>query len=168
NKTGEATTMKITVGGEDGQPGDPTIAAMLGYDPAGVQNMTQTAGAQSTKLNMNGIEIKSDSNSVSDAIQGVTLDVTALGSSTLTVSKDTSAISTAVNDFVKAYNELNKTIGGLTAFNTETGKGAILQGDASVRSIQSQLRRQISTVMEGTGGKLNSLTQIGIGFQQDG
>lgn len=168
NKTGEATTMKITVGGEDGASGDPTIAAMLGYDPAGVQGMTQTAGAQSTKLTMNGIEIKSDSNSVSEAIQGVTLDVSAIGSSTLTVSKDTSAITTAVNDFVKAYNELNKTIGGLTAFNTETGKGAILQGDASVRSIQSQLRRQISTVMEGAGGKLNSLTQVGIGFQQDG
>jgi len=168
NKTGEATTMKLSVGGEDGQPGDPTIAAMLGYDPAGVQNMTQTAGAQSTKLNMNGIEIKSDSTSVSEAIQGVTLDITATGSSTLTVSKDTAAITTAVNDFVKAYNELNKTIGGLTAFNTETGKGAILQGDASVRSIQSQLRRQISAVMEDTGGKLTSLTQIGIGFQQDG
>ena len=168
NKTGEATTMKITVGGEDGAAGDPTIAAMLGYDPAGVQNMTQTAGAQSTKLNMNGIEIKSDSTSVSEAIQGVTLDVTAIGSSTLTVTKDTAAITTAVNDFVKAYNDLNKTISGLTSFNTETGKGAILQGDASVRAIQSQLRRQISTVMEGTGGKLNSLSQIGIGFQQDG
>lgn len=168
NKTGEATTMKISVGGEDGQPGDPAIAAMLGYDPAGVQNLTQTAGAQSTRLNMNGIEIKSDSATVTDAIQGVTLDVTALGSSTLTVSKDTAAISTAVNDFIKAYNDLNKTISGLTAFNTETGKGAILQGDASVRSIQSQLRRQISAVMEGAGGKLTSLTQIGIGFQQDG
>lgn len=168
NKTGEATTMKITVGGEDGAAGDPTIAAMLGYDPAGAQGMTQTAGAQSTKLTMNGIEIKSDSNSVSEAIQGVTLDVTAIGSSTLTVSKDTGAISGAVNEFVKAYNELNKTIGGLTAYNAETQKGAVLQGDASVRTIQNQLRKQISTVMEGTGGKLNSLSQIGIGFEKDG
>ncbi|WP_229491453.1 flagellar filament capping protein FliD [Massilia sp. HP4] len=168
NKTGEATTMKISVGGEDGAAGDPTIAAMLGYDPAGVQNMTQTAGAQSTKLNMNGIEIKSDSNSVSEAIQGVTLDVTAIGSSTLTVSKDTAAITASVNEFVKAYNELNKTIGGLTAYNTETEKGAVLQGDASVRAIQSQLRKQISAVMEGTGGKLTSLSQIGISFQKDG
>lgn len=168
NKTGEETTMKITVGGEDGEPGDPTIAAMLGYDPAGVQGMTQTAGAQSTKLNMNGIEIKSDSNSVSGAIQGVTLDVSAIGSSTLTVSKDTAAISSAVNEFVKAFNDLNKTIGGLTAYNAETQKGAVLQGDASVRAIQSQLRKQISTVMEGTGGKLTSLSQIGIGFEKDG
>lgn len=168
NKTGEATTMKISVGGEDGQPGDPAIAALLGYDPAGVQNMTQTAGAQSTLLNVNGIEVKSDSTSVKDAIQGVTLDVSAVGSSTLTVSKDTSAISTAVNEFVKAYNDLNKTIGGLTNYNAETKKGGILQGDSSVRAIQSQLRKQISSVMEGTGGKLNSLSQIGISFQQDG
>ncbi len=168
NKTGEATTMKITVGGEDGAAGDPAIAAMLGYDPAGTQGMTQTAGAQSTKLNMNGIEIKSDSNTVSEAIQGVTLDVSAIGSSTLTVSKDTAAITSSVNEFVKAYNELNKTINGLTAYNTETQKGAVLQGDASVRAIQSQLRKQISTVMEGTGSKLTSLSQIGIGFQKDG
>lgn len=168
NKTGEATTMKISIGGEDGSSGDPAIAAMLAYDPAGVQNMTQTAGAQSTKLNMNGIEIKSDSTTVTEAIQGVTLDITALGNSTLTVSKDTAAITSSVNEFVKAYNELNKTINGLTAYNAETSKGAILQGDASVRAIQSQLRRQISTVMEGTGGKLNSLSQIGIGFQKDG
>lgn len=168
NKTGEATSMKIGVSGEDGSAADPAIAALLGYDPTGVQGMAQTAGAQSTLLNMNGIEIKSDSTSVKDAIQGVTLDVSAVGSSTLTVTKDTGAISTAVNDFVKAYNTLNSTMSGLTKYNAETKKGAVLQGDASVRAIQSQMRRQISAVVEGTGGKLNSLSQIGIGFQQDG
>jgi flagellar hook-associated protein 2 len=168
NKTGEATSMKIGVSGEDGSAADPALAALLGYDPTGVQGMSQTAGAQSTLLNMNGIEIKSDSTSVKDAIQGVTLDVSAVGSSTLTVTKDTGAISTAVNDFVKAYNTLNSTMSGLTKYNAETKKGAVLQGDASVRAIQSQMRRQISAVVEGTGGKLNSLSQIGIGFQQDG
>jgi len=168
NKTGEATTMKIGVGGEDGQPGDPAIAALLGYDPAGVQSLTQTAGAQSTLLNMNGIEIKSDSNTVTGAIEGVSLDVTAIGSSTVSVDKNTSAISTAVNDFVKAYNELNKTISALAGYNAETKTGGVLQGDASVRSIQSQLRRQLGSVMEGTGSKLTSLSQVGISFQQDG
>jgi flagellar hook-associated protein 2 len=168
NKTGEATSMKIGVSGEDGSAADPALAALLGYDPTGVQGMAQTAGAQSTLLNMNGIEIKSDSTSVKDAIQGVTLDVSAVGSSTLTVTKDTAAIGTAVNDFVKAYNTLNSTMSGLTKYNAETKKGAILQGDASVRAIQSQMRRQISAVVEGTGGKLNSLSQIGIAFQQDG
>ena len=167
-KTGEATSMKIGVSGEDGSAADPALASLLGYAPAGAQGMTQTAGAQSTLLNMNGIEIKSDSTSVKDAIQGVTLDVSAVGSSTLTVTKDTAAISTAVNDFVKAFNTLNSTMSGMTKYNAETKKGGVLQGDASVRAIQSQMRRQISAVMEGTGGKLNSLSQVGISFQQDG
>jgi len=168
NKTGEATTMKVSVGGTNGEAGDPAVAALLGYDPAGVQNLTQTAGAQSTRLNMNGIEIKSDSTTITGAVEGVSLDVTALGSSTVTVSKNTAAISTAVNEFVKAYNDLNKTISGLTGYNAGTKTGGVLQGDASVRSIQSQLRRQIGSVMEGSGSKLNSLSQIGISFQQDG
>jgi flagellar hook-associated protein 2 len=168
NKTGEATSMKVSVAGEDGAAADPALAALLGYDPAGAQGMTQTAGAQSTLLNMNGIEIKSDSTTVKDAIQGVTLEINGLGSSTMTVSKDTAAISTAVNEFVKAYNALNTTMSGLTKYNAETKKGGVLQGDASVRSIQTQMRRQISEVMEGTGGKLTSLSQIGIAFQQDG
>ena len=168
NKTGEATTMKIGVGGVDGAPGDPAITALLGYDPTGVQNMTQTMGAQSTVLNMNGIDIKSDSTTVTGAVEGVSLEVSALGSSTVTVSKDTAAMSTAVNNFVKAYNDMQKTISGLTSYNAETKTGGVLQGDASVRSIQSQLRRQIGSVMEGTGGKLNSLSQVGISFQQDG
>ncbi len=168
NKTGESSAMKITVDGVDGQQGDPAIADLLSYDPAGTQKLTQTSGAQSTLVNMNGIEIKSDTTSVKDAIQGVTMDVSGVGSTTLTVTKDTAPISTAVNDFVKAYNELNKTINGLTAYNAETKSGAILQGDASVRSIQSQLRRQISSALESSGGKLTSLSQVGITFQRDG
>jgi flagellar hook-associated protein 2 len=168
NKTGEATSMKIGVTDENGAAGDPALVALLGYDPAGAQGMIQTTGAQSTLLTMNGIEIKSEDTSVKDAIQGVTLDVSAVGSSTLTVSKNTAAISTAVNDFVKAYNDLNKTIGGLTKYNADTQKGGVLQGDSGVRAIQSQLRKQISSTLEGTGGKLNSLSQIGVTFQQDG
>lgn len=168
NKTGASSTMKISVGGVDGQPPDPAIAALLGYDPAGVQGLTQTSGAQDTKLTMNGIEVSSKSTTVTDAIQGVSLDVSALGSSTLSVTKDTKTVSDAVNAFVKAYNELNKTISGLTAYDAENKKASVLVGDSSVRSIQSQLRRQLGAEVEGLGGKLTNLSQVGISFQKDG
>jgi flagellar hook-associated protein 2 len=82
NKTGEKSAMKIGVDGVDGQPPDPAIASLMGYDPGGVQGLTQTSGAQNTKLTMNGIEVTGNSATVTDAIQGVSLDVSALGSST--------------------------------------------------------------------------------------
>jgi len=168
NSTGEKSSMKIGVDGVDGQPADPAIAALMGYDPGGAQGLTQTSGAQDTKLTMNGIEVTSKSTKVADAIQGVSLDVSTLGSSTLTVSKDTAKVSESINAFVKAYNTLNSTISGLTGYNAETKTGGALQGDSSVRSIQSQLRRQLSATVEGLGGKLTTLSQVGISFQKDG
>lgn len=168
NKTGEKSSMKIGVDGVDGQPGDPAIAALLGHDPGGVQGLTQTSAAQDTLLNMNGIDIRSNSTTVTEAVQGVSLDITAVGSTTLNVTRDTAAVSTAVNNFVKAYNDLNKTITSLAGYNAETKTAGVLQGDASVRSIQSQLRRQLGASVEGLGGKLTTLSQVGITFQKDG
>lgn len=168
NSTGAKSSMKISVDGVDGQPADPAIAALMGYDPAGTQGLTQTSGAQDTKLTMNGIAVSSKSTTVADAIQGVSLDVSTLGSSTLTVSKDTTSVSDSINAFVKAYNTLNSTIAGLTSYNADTKAAGALQGDASVRSIQSQLRRQLTTTVEGLGGKLTNLSQVGISFQKDG
>jgi flagellar hook-associated protein 2 len=168
NKTGSSSTMKISVSGDGVNGPEPAVASLMGYDPAGVQGLTQTTGAQDTKLTVNGITVTSKSTSVSDAIQGVSMDVSALGSSTLTVSKNTGAVSDAINAFVKAYNDLNKTISGLTGYNADTKTGGPLQGDASARSIQSQLRRQLGTTVEGLGGKLTNLSQVGISFQKDG
>ena len=168
NKTGANASMKISVDGVDGQSADPGIAALLAYDPAGVQQLNQTSAAQSTLLNVNGIPVTSSSNNVADAIQGVTLNVTSVGSTTLTVNRDSASVTDAVNAFVKAYNDLNKTISGLTAYNPETKTGGPLQGDATVRSIQSQLRKQLGNTIPGLGGKLTSLSQVGIAFGKDG
>lgn len=168
NNTGSKSSMKISVSGDGDAKPDAAIASLMGYDPAGAQGLTQTSGAQDTKLTVNGIAVTSKNKSVSDAIQGVSLDVSSLGSSTVAVSKNTSAVSDAINAFVKAYNSLNSTISSMTGYNAETKAAGALQGDASVRSIQSQLRRQLGTTVEGLGGKLTNLSQVGISFQKDG
>jgi flagellar hook-associated protein 2 len=166
--TGATSTMKIDVSDGSGGAGDAQLAAMLAYDPAGTQNLNQTSAGQSTLLNVNGIQVTSASNTVTDAIQGVTLNIAKTGSSTLTVAKDTKSVSDAVNAFVKAYSDLNSTIKGLTAYNPDTKKGAPLQGDATVRSIQSQLRTQLGTSITDSGSDLTTLSQVGISFQADG
>ena len=168
NNTGSKSSMKISVSGEGDANPDAAIASLMGYDPGGAQGLTQTSGAQDTKLTVNGIAVTSKNKSVSDAIQGVSLDVSSLGSSTVAVSKNTGAVSDAINAFVKAYNSLNSTISSMTGYNAETKAAGALQGDASVRSIQSQLRRQLGTTVEGLGGKLTNLSQVGISFQKDG
>lgn len=166
NKTGEKSSMKITLSGENGAAADPALQALLGYDPGGAQGMKQTSAAQSAKLDVNGVLVTSDTNNITGAIQGVTLDVNQTGKSNVTIAKDTNAVKTSVEAFVKAYNTLNSTMKSLTSYDPETKKGGPLVGDSTVRSVQTQLRGLLGGAVG--EGKLTTLGQIGISFQKDG
>jgi flagellar hook-associated protein 2 len=165
NKTGQASSMKVSVSGD----GDPALQALLGYDPttAASQKLTEATSAQNAVMTVNGITINSQTKSVTDAIQGVTLNANKVGSTTFTVSKDTNSVTSTVNDFVKSYNELNTTLKSLSGYNAATKEAGILLGDATLRSLQVDLRQAI-TAPNANAGALKSLTDVGITFQKDG
>jgi len=163
SNTGVSNSFKITASGGDG-----SINSLLGYDPEGTQNLSQSLAAQNANLTVNGIAITSASNTVSEAIQGVTLTLksTTTTSVNLTVARDTPAINTAATGFVDAYNALASQIKSRSAYGTD-GKGAgSLAGDSTLRIMQEQLRGIFNT--PATGGTLASLGQVGIAFQRDG
>lgn len=168
NKTGVTSSMKITVTRPPTAPANTALSDLLAYDPAGTQNLTQSTAAQNAALTVNGIAVTSATNSVSEAIQGVTLNVAKVGSTTLAVARDTASVQSAINDFVKAYNDLNKTTGMLTSYDPATKRAGPLLGDASVRTIQSQVRSVLTSALSGQSGSLNTLAQIGISLQKDG
>lgn len=161
NKSGEAGSMKITVEGE------AAIGDLLSYDPAGTKKMQQTSAAQDALLTVNGVDIRSDKNDVTGAVQGVTLNVLKTGTSTINVTRDTAAITTSINAFIKAYNDLTKTLSDFTAYNPETRKGGVLIGDSTVRSIQTGMRNMLNKALDNPGG-MRHLSDAGISFQKDG
>lgn len=163
SSSGVTNSLKITTSGGDG-----TINSLLGYDPAGTQNLTQTLAAQNAGLTVNGIAITSASNTLTDAIQGVTLTLkgTTATANTLTVARDTTAIGTAVTGFVDAYNALASQIKSRSAYGTDGKNAGALAGDGTLRLMQEQLRGIFNT--PATGGSLTTLTQVGIAFQTDG
>ena len=161
--SGVSNSLKITTSG-----GDAAIDSLLAYDPAGTQNLTQTLAAQNANLTVNGIAITSASNTVSGAIQGVTLTLknTTATPDSLTVARDTSAINSAASSFVDAYNALASQIKSRSAYGTSTSAGGALAGDGTLRAMQDQLRNIFNT--PASGGTLTSLAQVGIAFQSDG
>jgi flagellar hook-associated protein 2 len=168
NKTGENASMKISLSGDGSNPPDAALSSLLSYDPAGSQSMQQTTAAQDTKLTVNGIAVSSHSNTVSEAIQGVSLTVNQVGSTSLNVARDTNSVKTSLQGFVKAYNELNGALKKLTAYDPETKKAGALQGDPTAQSMQAQLRRMLSGQIGGLSGSLTNLGQVGISFAKDG
>ncbi len=167
--TGVSSTMKISLAGSGGNPPDPALEALLAYDPAGVQNLSQKAAAADTRATVNGIAVTSSGTSIGGAIAGVNISALKVGSSTLNVSKDSSTLTTSVNGFVKAYNELSNQITSLGGYNADTKSGGPLLGDTTLRNLQAGIRRQLSTSITGLRGtNLTNLSQIGISFQKDG
>ncbi|MDP2808813.1 MAG: flagellar filament capping protein FliD [Rhodocyclaceae bacterium] len=160
--TGATNSLKITVS-------DSSLDAFA-YNPTGTKNMTETVAAQNASLTVDGIALSKASNTVTDAIDGVTLTLSKVTTSalTLTVSRDTSSVSSAVSAFVKAFNDTQKTIKELTAYNASTKQASVLTGDSTLRNIQSQLRNILNTPLTNAGGGLTTVSEIGISFQKDG
>jgi flagellar hook-associated protein 2 len=164
DSNGASNSLKISVSG------DAAIDSLLAHDPAGTQNLSETATAQNASFKVNGVAVSKSSNTVSDVVPGVTLNLNKVTTSpaTLTVAHDTTSITSSINSFVKAYNDLASTLKNVSAYNATTQQGAILQGDATVRSLQTQLRGIIGTAVAGTPGDLTTLSSVGVAFQKDG
>ena len=161
---GASHSAKITVSG------DAAISGLLAHDPAGTQNLAETVTAKNANLKVNGVAVSKDSNSVSDVIHGVTLNLLAVTTTPvkLTVARDTSTISTSVASLVKAYNDMVAVFKTETSYDAAAKKGATLQGDFTVRNLQAQMRSILGSAVSGTSGALNTLSDVGVSFQKDG
>lgn len=173
NVSGTANALKITVQNDgDSDNVDTGGLSGLAYDPAaGVgsgKNLTESVAAADATLTIDGIAMTKSTNSISDAIQGITLNLAKIGTTKLTVAKDMSTVSTAVQAFVTAYNSVAKSIKDLNSYDSSTKKGGVLLGDSTALSIQTKLRGIASSALTGTGGAYNTLSQIGVAFQKDG
>ena len=172
--TGEVNSLKITVAdGSDASNTDATGLSRLAFDPTATvgagKNLTQVQAAKNALLEIDGISIVKPSNTVNDAISGVTLNLlsTNTTSANLGVVTNTESIKTSVTAFVDAYNKLDASLRSLTKYD-ETGKssGALL-GDATARSVINQIK-SVMTKTIASGNTINSLSQIGVSFQRDG
>lgn len=144
--------------------GDQSLQDILNYNAAPGAQMTQQTPAADSEIEINGVPIKSGSNSVSSAIDGVTINLTAVTETnktvTLKLQSDTSVASKAVQTFVNAYNSLQSTITKLTAFDAVAATNQALTGDSTTRSIQSSLSSALQIVT--TDGSLRTLADLGI------
>jgi flagellar hook-associated protein 2 len=135
--TGEVNAVKIT------STGDASLND-LAYSPDEVATgtMTETLSARNANVTLNGLAVSSASNTLSGAIQGVTLTLKQVTASPVevTVGPDTAAMRKAVDDFTKAYNDLNTYITDQTKYDPASKVGGPLQGDSAATGLQRQLR----------------------------
>lgn len=165
--SGSSESVQIAVTGGDG-----TLSALLAHDPSGTQNLSETVTAQDAIFDVDGIAVTKSSNTVTDVIQGVTLQLlneTTVGTPVnINVTQDTAGAKTAVEDFVKTYNDLYTEI----KKQIDPGKDGVGAGafasDYATRQILESVRDILTTAPTGIVGDYNNLSSIGVSFQADG
>ncbi|HKM36422.1 MAG TPA: flagellar filament capping protein FliD [Thiopseudomonas sp.] len=129
---------------------------------------------------IDGIKMSSSSNTIEDAIEGVTLTLNKAQSAealekfetvNLGVTEDKGAVRKSITEFVDAYNAMFDSIDKLTGVTSVGGEdkkpvvGALV-GDSSVRAFMSAMRSEMGT--PGTSEGMRLLSDIGITTQRDG
>lgn len=169
--TGKVNGLKIAVVDDDLNNTDATGLSQLVYDPlaAGIKNMTKVQTEQNALLNVDGIDVIKSSNTISDVIGGVTLNLltTSASSVNLGVTSNQDKAKSSVAAFVDSYNKLDATLRSLTNFAGVGKTSGVLLGDATIRSVTNQIK-SVMTKAIATGGTITSLSQIGVAFQRDG
>jgi flagellar hook-associated protein 2 len=108
--------------------------------------------------------LTSSTNTLSDAIPGVRLDL--VGSSdepvTITIAQDVDAIVTDLSGFVNAFNNAIGAIDDLTRYDSETETRSVLTGDATARRVRQRLINMVNRVINGLPPTMNRLSNVGI------
>ena len=165
-ETGKDNAMTLTVSG------DAALQSFMGYNGTSADagnGMLESVTAQNALLKVNNVDIENSSNTISDALEDITLNLTdtTTGNQTLTITKDTSKAETAMKTWVDAYNTLQDSFASLTKYtkvdagtdSQDTSNGALI-GDSTLRTIQTQLKSMLSNTTGGTDFK--TLSQVGI------
>ena len=98
--------VSVSEGGLAAADIDSTGLSQLAFNSSAT-NMEQTQAAQDAQIQVNGLIVNRESNSISDAIHGVTLNLLTVGSTVqVQVAADTAAVEKNISNFVTAYNEL--------------------------------------------------------------
>ncbi|MEW5757154.1 MAG: flagellar filament capping protein FliD [Pseudomonadota bacterium] len=120
---------------------------------------------------VDGVTITRGSNAISDVITGVSFNLIAAKPGTLVnmgVSQNSGSIQTLVKGFVDSYNKLADVMRQMSMVDVENNKRGVLVGDATLRTVMSGLRTQISNATSGITGPYDTLASIGVTSDKTG
>ena len=163
---------RLMISGE-GTGGDNRIEYPTLYFLDGDQDLyfDKENEAKNGVIKVDGFEFEIGSNTVTDLIPGVTLDLKQSAPGrivNLTVKEDRQVVGTKVNDFVNNMNEVLSFIQTQSAVDQNTDTSKTLGGDQLIRMVQNRIVRLIQNPQYGLDSSITRLSQLGIEITRSG
>lgn len=168
-ETGVENSIQVSVTDSDTFNLDASGLSALAFNSS-VSNLSETNRATDAAFSINGLDLTSSSNQITDVITGVSLTLKAVTATParVTIAEDRGSISSAISSFVSSYNTYMDKLNAQTAFNPTTKFAGPLVGDYSARSIESALRQAVTSAVDGAATFYDSLATIGVTTKSDG
>ncbi len=162
----------------DGDPTNPYRLTMSGDtvgqeftisdDTVGLGTFTESQAATQAHIKVDGLDIYNSSNTIEEAIPGVTLNLVKADASVSTkvsVELDNSSIKGKINAFATGYNDVISFISSQSTIGDTDG--GVLAGDSGINAMKRHLQDWLTTQFS-NGGSFSSISQLGLETQKDG
>ena len=180
----EATQFRIVIKGETGSSNSFEISSTLtdadmGFHDTVNGNSLQVGGVYSQQLAANasftldGVSVQRATNTISDALDGVTLELNgthASGSTQIKIEKSDNELKSKLQDLVASYNATRFALDEVANPDSadETVGGALVTDFAAVRQVRTVLYRAFTQDSSTASGSINALRDIGVELGRDG
>jgi flagellar hook-associated protein 2 len=162
--SGEKNSVEISVDDADSTDTDMSGLSQLAFNGSAT-NMLQTQAGADAELKINGLDITRESNTVSEAITGVTVTLNKADvgvNYNLTIARDSSTIEDQITALVDSFNTFAAHISDITKYDSSTGETGILIGDTTLRNLYSQVRSTLFSAQAESTGSVRALADMGI------
>lgn len=166
---GSAEPYRLVITSDDsGTANALTITNNLNGGSGQSVTLAQTVAAADAALTINGVSVVSSSNTVAGAVEGVTLQLKAAGSATVTIERDLDAVVEGLKEFAAKYNDVVSYIASQFRYDATKKEAGLLSGDHTLREAQSRLSLALSRTIASDDASLVVLAQIGLKIGRDG
>jgi len=155
---------------ESGSASRLSVSNIASPVPLNLDNLF-TEDELNAKFTIDGVNFERSSNTVDDAIEGLTFTINSATTSaeTLTIKQDTETALSNVEEFIEKFNSINTFIRGQTLIDTQNGNNGILADQRSIRNLSFDLRLSaIGQISSLSGSSISSLSDIGISISSEG
>ncbi|MCA8958292.1 MAG: flagellar filament capping protein FliD [Planctomycetes bacterium] len=156
--------------------GDSPLSQTATFFDAMTNNTSANTKASDAVIKLNGVTLTRSSNTIDDAIAGVTLTLKGENkdagptprATRITISTNATATSERVKEFVDAYNEVVDFVAKQNELGEEGKASSPLFGDVTLRQVRGALRSIVGGSASTGNDAYSMLSQVGITADKDG
>jgi flagellar hook-associated protein 2 len=159
---GAANGLRFTVTEDPANPGLASLDTTTSIETHQIQS------AGDAMIEIDGLTVFRPTNTVTDLVPGTKLELSATGSSTISVARDRETAASNLSFLVDSFNEMMTTLQSLTSRGANGAQKGALAGDSGIEGLASSLKNVLAKALSGTGDPPLHLSDLGLATERNG